>query len=252
MSLTDLIESTSGRSGRGNENSDEHSGENGENSSESRENSSESASESISSELVSEDYKDYVISPEHWNNLCEDLPKKLLKSSLLYVVRLYIETTNSYKYKVGFTENFKKRLESLNSEYGSCGRIIPVMLAYCNKQKKERQIHRMLKRFNDCITIGFVRHRELYSISPESYDLIKETFMDNLTSSTKVNNSSISYSTKSTSAKFWESEIYVIDEKRDNEDKTKANKALSYFEQYDCVYLNQDRSEDAYWSFLHE
>jgi hypothetical protein len=200
---------------------------------------------------------DYVIpNPKiYWSTVCEDIPTSLVNTytksepdeqlcSLLYMVRLYVQKTDSYVYKVGWTEDFYKRLATLNSTFDSCGRIIPVLLARCGSQKKERMIHAAFKHISTPIKIRFTLHKETYAVSPENYDEIKKVFMQYLVKKCKSLSGDADKRQKCSGNElckkckriFWESESYCIDEK------------LPYFELYQNSYLRQDNSEEAFWA----
>lgn len=172
----------------------------------------------------------YVIPENHWETVLEELPKKLLKKSVMYMVRIYIEKHDKYMFKLGYSENFKKRIVSLNTQYGACGRIIPVLIVRCKTQIKERIAHRKLSNLAMSTKLRFTKCNELYPISPEVYDQIKIT-MESLTT-----------------REVWESNSYCIDDKRDAEDHENSNLILDYFEMFCETYLCQDKEEAQFWN----
>ena len=198
-----------------------------------------------------DDIDDYVIPGSYWNSIYEDINQQdLLKGPVFYMSRIYLQKEELYVYKVGFTENFRKRLKEHEIEYKCCGRIVPILLVRYAHQHKERLIHNLFKDISTSIKVGFKKHKELYQISPENYDLVKEQFLAIRIKKCKTKECNTDKLCSHCSKYFWESENYIIDIKRDKEDIDNANKKLPFFEMYNDVYISQNEKEDDFWHDL--
>ena len=112
----------------------------------------------------------------------------------IYFIRMYCCYIDDYVYKIGYSENIKKRLRQINYEFGCEGEIVIVMIANLSN-KYERRIHsnREFIKYRIDVRNNFNCSKgEIYKISHEVYDLFYEF----------VSNKSI----------LWESQKYVIDD----------------------------------------
>ena len=118
-------------------------------------------------------YDDYAVPKKHWLRVLSEVPDEYLGENVLYMIRLWSRWNDEYYYKLGFTNDLGKRIIQLNNEFDSCGRIIIIMLSIVKSEKRERTIHKTLKKHNVVVTIQQKKKTELYQISSDSYDDIK-------------------------------------------------------------------------------
>lgn len=120
-------------------------------------------------------YDDICIPSSHWIYLLEGVRYESLRTNILYMMRIYVKNIDKYYYKVGFTDNVKKRIKDLENEYNCVGRIVPVFLCRCEAKTSEQLLHDILHNYKeDDVITNNVKHDELYKISLESYNRIKE------------------------------------------------------------------------------
>jgi hypothetical protein len=170
-------------------------------------------------ETDGEDRNDFNISnpAKHFEFLTKDIPDKYLKSpNVMYMHRIYARSTNEYYLKSGFTDDYSKRIRSLNCEYDACGRIIPILFVTVESIKKERAIHKTLQKYRSKVTIKMKGKKELYPANPKMYDLLEKAMLK-----------------ASVDGEIYESERYVLGD--------------DCSETFDDVELNRDDTEDDYW-----
>jgi len=115
---------------------------------------------------------------EHFDHILVEVPCNLLKSNILYMVRIFHQRTDSYYYKIGFTNDLARRIKELNSAYVACGRIIVVMVAKVNDERNETACHKKLKKYRaaDVVTNAYTVSRETYLISSDMHAAAEKVF----------------------------------------------------------------------------
>lgn len=120
------------------------------------------------------DIDDLVIPKGYWTSIFNEIGTKYSGENVLYFVRIYNRYHDTYFYKLGFTDDLRKRILSLNAEYDCCGRIIIIALCYIKSQKTERIQYQELNRLSMKLVIKQKRKKECYPISAKVYDSLLE------------------------------------------------------------------------------
>lgn len=124
-------------------------------------------------------------------NLVDDI-----ENDKLYLIRIWIKYTNTWKYKLGTTKNLRNRIKELNNYYDCCGKIILVFCVNITNTNIEKKFHKILSKYrntNNNITNPLKsKSRELYNISSNFYDKLLNLINE-------------------LSDNFFESEDYILD-----------------------------------------
>jgi hypothetical protein len=121
-----------------------------------------------------DDPDDWVLPKNYLGSLTDGISENLLTDNIVYMIRIWIRICNKYFYKIGFTNNVKKRLVQLNSEFEACGRIIIVMLTKVECNKSELDFHTKYKKYAiEDVKIKFTKKKEIYPPTAEMYDRFK-------------------------------------------------------------------------------
>lgn len=115
---------------------------------------------------------DLVIPKSYWISIFSEVGSKYFGDNILYFIRLWNRYEDCYFYKLGFTDDLRKRIISINSEYDACGRIVIIALCHIKSQKTEKIQYRALSKLNMKLVIKQKRKKECYPISANAYDSI--------------------------------------------------------------------------------
>jgi hypothetical protein len=143
----------------------------------------------------------------------------------IYMVRLWIQWSNTYVYKIGYTNgDLGKRLIELNCEFNCNGKIILLFYGKTININAEREIHKVLKEYTICEHLKNPiksKSREIYHISAELYDKFKSLLEEK------------------TSGNFFESNYYVINDD-DKEYYLLTSDIIDYFYDNDIDYIDNE------------
>lgn len=162
----------------------------------------------------------------------------------IYMVRMWVQWSNTYVYKIGYTDgDLYTRLIGLNSEFGCKGKIILLFYGKTSYLKAEHEIHEKLKeQWPTCKNLNNPiksKSRECYHISSELYDKVHSLFEEQ------------------TGGNFFESNYYVIND-ANKEYYSLSSDMIDYFHDDDIDYINDephimldcDIYEKKLWSIL--
>ena len=88
----------------------------------------------------------------------------------LYFIRIWLEWSNKYVYKIGSATNIYSRIKQINSKYGCCGKIIIISLCEIPNQIFEKKIHNILDNYkikeSDLVNPIKPQPKEFYYLNP--------------------------------------------------------------------------------------
>ena len=145
---------------------------------------------------------------------------------LIYLIRIWNRYDDKYAYKIGYSNNFSKGLDSINYECDSNYRIIILACANIDNIQIEKNIHKRMRENHKKVIIGNPiesKPKELYKTTYEVYN----DFINIL---------------KDMNLKYFQSNNYLFS-KNDKLELFKDNKRSLN------IYLDQGINEQKYWLY---
>ena len=150
---------------------------------------------------------------------------------LIYLIRIWNCYDNKYAFKIGYTDNLSKRLQSINQKYNSNWRIIIIVCANINDKKIEKEIHDEISITYKKLIIGNSinnKPKELYNTKLSLYNNFVKI---------------IEYK----KLKYFESENYLYDSSCNIEKIYDEENFNGIKDEDNYIYLDQNINENKYW-----